>query len=806
MKITYLLLRNFKRFPLRDVEVFEHEFNSKLTMIIGANGSGKSTLISELSPLPTSKDSFSKDGYKEIHISKDNNVYRLICDYTKPSGDFYFFCNDENLNQSLNISTQRELAEKHFGITQTVHDILVGVEHFTDMSLLARKKLFSAITHLDIDTLIANYNSLKEELKNNEYMLKTQRLLLTTEQDKLKSTDEVTRLEEERSSLNRHVEYLLNIRERLAKYTTDQEVDNLICELNNLRDKYKAILTKYNTYLTSYPVVDYESNLKKFTQALARVESNLSDTYTRYDKLEKDIKILKMNNLSSIESLESELKTRETELLQIKSKLTMFNDYESDINQLNSDVYLLINSLKDVLLSIPKNEDKRFSKDRLEHLLTHKSKLLETYTELTNTEITTKETIASLQTHNHSTTCPKCAHSWIDSEVSCTLTSAKITLETTLTSKAKCALELETVNTEIDAIHSYIELYRQFANIRKTTYQSLRVFWDDAVGTELIFTDPQAIVSQIGNLSSQVSTLSQYQQVKRDIDTIRNNISYISSLETTNEKVILAEIDSLSYDIEKLLVEKAEITCRLKDIELSKRVYKACSDIEMSVNMTLNSLKNTSVSEAVKSVMDVIATELSMVRIRLVSIDTELSGIRSVKHTLDKYQSQISDLECKVNVLSALTTELSPKNGILAKSISSFLNIIIANVNNVLSSIWSYKMQLRVIDIENDSLNYKFKVEVDDKLVIEDIAKVSSGMKEIINLSFKLIIMKLLNLEGYPVYLDELGSRLDKHHRGKITDLVFRLLGSSQYSQVFLVTHLDMSYSLIKDVDVIELS
>lgn len=806
MKITYLLLRNFKRFPLRDVEVFEHEFNSKLTMVIGANGSGKSTLISELSPLPTSKDSFSKDGYKEIHITKDNNTYRLICDYTKSSGDFYFFCNDENLNQSLNVSTQRELAEKHFGITQTIHDILVGVEQFTDMSLLARKKLFSAITHLDIDTLIANYNNLKEELKNNEYMLKTQRLLLTTEQDKLKSTDEVSRLEEERSSLNQHVEFLLSLRERLVKYTTEQDIDSLVSEILTLNNKYKSILARYNTYLTSYPVVDYESNLKKFTKALAKVESSLSDAYTRYDKLEKDIKILKMNNLSSIENLELELKTKSSELLQIKSKLTMFTDYDVDINQLNSDVYLLINSLKDVLLSIPRNEDRRFSKDRLEQLLSHKSKLLETYSELTNTEISTKETIASLQAHNHATTCPKCAHSWIDSEVSCALSSSKNTLETTLSNKAKCALELETVNSEIEAIHSYIELYRQFANIRKTTHRNLRVFWDEVIGVDLVFTNPQAIVAQIGNLSSQVSVLSEYQQVHRDIDIITNNISYISSLETTNEKVILGEIANLSHDIERLLAEKMEITSRLKDIELSKRVYKACTDIEISVNMTLNSLKNTSVSEAVRSVMEVIATELSMVRIRLVSIETELSGVNSIKHTLDKYQSQISDLESKVNVLSALTTELSPKNGILAKSISSFLNIIITNVNNVLSSIWSYKMQLRVIDIENDSLNYKFKVEVDDKLVIEDIAKVSSGMKEIINLSFKLIIMKLLNLEGYPVYLDELGSRLDKHHRGKITDLVFRLLGSSQYSQVFLVTHLDMSYSLIKDVDVIELS
>ena len=114
-------------------------------------------------------------------------------------------------------------------------------------------------------------------------------------------------------------------------------------------------------------------------------------------------------------------------------------------------------------------------------------------------------------------------------------------------------------------------------------------------------------------------------------------------------------------------------------------------------------------------------------------------------------------------------------------------------------------MILKAINVESEVLNYKFKVEVEDKITIEDIAKVSSGMKEIINLSFKTLLYKLLKLEHYPVFLDEFGVKLDKVHRSKISELVFKMMNSNYYSQIFLITHIETSYAIFKDVEVLEL-
>lgn len=151
-----------------------------------------------------------------------------------------------------------------------------------------------------------------------------------------------------------------------------------------------------------------------------------------------------------------------------------------------------------------------------------------------------------------------------------------------------------------------------------------------------------------------------------------------------------------------------------------------------------------------------------------------------------------------------MAQELSPKNGLIAETVSQFLNTIIGRINALIASVWNYRMQLKVLDMEEDSLTYRFKVIVRDSLVIDDISKVSGGMKEIINLSLKVTLFQLLKLQGYPIYFDELGVKLDQHHRAKIADIVFKTIANPNYSQIFLITHMDMAYSAFKDTEVLE--
>lgn len=114
MRVTYLKLYKYKRFPLSSQEAFEHHFQKKLVMIVGPNGAGKSSLMGELSPLPPNKDDFHKGGYKEIRLDHKTQEYRLMADFTGNSPKYHFYVGEEDLNLSHNVTNQRELVFKSF--------------------------------------------------------------------------------------------------------------------------------------------------------------------------------------------------------------------------------------------------------------------------------------------------------------------------------------------------------------------------------------------------------------------------------------------------------------------------------------------------------------------------------------------------------------------------------------------------------------------------------------------------------------------------------------------------------------------
>ena len=112
------------------------------------------------------------------------------------------------------------------------------------------------------------------------------------------------------------------------------------------------------------------------------------------------------------------------------------------------------------------------------------------------------------------------------------------------------------------------------------------------------------------------------------------------------------------------------------------------------------------------------------------------NNYNNIKYTIDKYKKTIDDIQSNIKVLDIILNEISPKNGLIAKSVSSFLNIIIENINAIINTVWDYKMILKAINVEDEVLNYKFKVEVEDKITINDVNNCSSGMKKIINFAF----------------------------------------------------------------------
>ena len=150
---------------------------------------------------------------------------------------------------------------------------------------------------------------------------------------------------------------------------------------------------------------------------------------------------------------------------------------------------------------------------------------------------------------------------------------------------------------------------------------------------------------------------------------------------------------------------------------------------------------------------------------------------------------------------------MSPKSGLLAMGMSGFINDTLRKMNDIISKIWTYPLELLPCNVDDgENLDYRFPMRVGEDNIISDINIGSSAMKEIVDLAFRLVTMRYLQLDYYPVFIDELGAAFDEKHREAAFDLIKKMAESDDFSQLFLVSHYSDCYGSLSNVSTIILS
>lgn len=803
MKFTYLKLEKYKRFPLTNLEVFEKEFNSKMTMILGPNGSGKSSLISELTPLPASKDNFHKGGYKEIHISHENKQYRLISDFREHT-KFYFYCDDENLNLSTNVTMQKELVFQHFAITTAIHELLTGAENFTEMSLLGRKKLFHAITHLNIDTILSNYEKLKEQLKDNEFLHKTLTSQLVLEKHKLSDTNALETLKYKVTSYREHIDNLLSIRQEIYRFSHGSSIEESAEGLKNLELRKKDLYDRNYIYFVSYSVGTLTARLQTANNQLSVTEVSLKNLYGSLEKLLNEKKTLSLTNSKNIEQLQAEHDNLSTAINNRLNLVTVLKDQNFNLSETFSVLQILESSLPEILETLPSNPDRKYSKQLYNILNENKAVVLEKLNKLLEQHSVLRAEIRELENHKR-LDCPNCHHNWLPAEVDGRLSTLQTQLAAIEQERAANSELLKQLQIDIDEQVTYLTQLQLFMNLYSSTKNVAGQMWNVVSDRSLLHNEPTAILQVVRSAINDCNIYQAIGELTTRQNEIKDLIGRIKELTHTNQFSIDEEIISIEENIYAQQTKQEEIKIAIGDIKYATSIYATMARLDASIKLATSDLQEANMKHLANELMKEIDAELSLTKVSLLELEREISKQNMTESTVSRLEAQLEEIGEHVKVLKILTEELSPKNGFIAKTISNFLNVIINSINSVIAGVWDYKMVLKPINIDEDALNYKFKVEVEDRLVIDDIVKVSSGMKEIINLAMKITLYKLLRLDNYPIYLDEYGLKLDQQHRGKITDIIFKMINSNVYSQIFLITHIDMAFSYFKDTEVLEI-
>jgi hypothetical protein len=794
MVINKLVLFRYKRLFLSNIETIEYTPEHTIQVILGGNGQGKSSLLYMLTPTPPDlKKEFNEGGYKIIDIEHHGRNY-LLTSGGELGNKHSFVVDGIELNQGGTKTVQSELVKEHFDITVYTHSIILGTNKFTTMPANERKRMFSDISHIDYTFPIKLYNSLKQRHRDIVGGIKILQENILSYESNVVTAEEVRVYKENLSNLSLYIEHLIS----LYKHNVDRHI--------SVDEQYKTLesLNKEISKLYSSNSGLQTINLETIKSKISILESevlfyNEQSNFIK-DKLSNiDIKPSKSvyELTKEIDAIETELKNSAIEIDNIKLEQTPFILQVVEENYM--DTVAVLNELNDYRDLTMSNEDLVIFKTTIDNnslTITGKSnklKLLE-------------QEIAHLDKHNtdeHNISCDKCGNTWkynYDPKQHKLLIINKKTLEEELNK----LVELNTIN--INLYSRYLErkeILQKFNNITLAV-PVLRPVWlyllnglstEDKRNSVVIVNKLDGIIVKLKNLIILHTKELFLKELKKDLDNAMainkiiedNNLKNIEELE-----IKLSSYIKLTYSKQNEISEYKKVINQLSTLnKLHYDLRYNLKKLYVAKDVSIDQLRNTYITD--------LTTKLKQLQVEL---EQKISINNTYINKVEIGNNEIAMLVEKEKVLKLMVKEISPSEGLIAKSINSFLNNYIRDMNSIISKVWSYDIEILPSTISDGTdLDYKFPVRVDGSEIIEDVGKLSSSMQEIVDLAFKIVYIKYSKISNTPLILDEFARTFDKHHRVKAYDIIESLF-SSHFKQIFMVSHFESIYGRFTNSDV----
>jgi hypothetical protein len=176
------------------------------------------------------------------------------------------------------------------------------------------------------------------------------------------------------------------------------------------------------------------------------------------------------------------------------------------------------------------------------------------------------------------------------------------------------------------------------------------------------------------------------------------------------------------------------------------------------------------------------------------------------KSLVEDLEQQIAKLTIEEEAAKVLVRELSPTDGLIAEGLLGFIRKFVSQMNSLIRKIWAYPLVVQdcgVVGSAGAELDYKFPMKVQSKdNIVTDVSKGSTGMKEIVDLAFKVTAMMYLGLGESPLYLDEFGASFDEAHRSAASHVIKALMDQKPFTQLFMVSHYESTHGAFTNAEI----
>ena len=811
MKITYYESIGYKRFRLANITSFKYKPEQKIQLILGPNGCGKSSLIEDLVFLPAKHSDYEKDGKKVIEVEHRGNHYRLVSTFS-PSQRHVITKNDEELFSGSSPTVAREIIKQELGITVEIHELLIGVERFTDMSTGRRREWFTKLCEANYDYALKIYNKARETNRDSISALKRYKERLAVETSKIMSDDDRQLLEANRSIYEDSISVLMKNLHRVdhdANYYIEDN-DSLLKEIESLASRFKKLSFNIPPNTEGMSLSEYMEELSGIKSKIISMNAVNAEWVSRYSKLETVKNDLDKANIELSADKQKDIASLQSERIAIlddRQYGLSFSDPEESLSELES-IWQYFN---DTVAHLDPDTDRYYTEDNLNVTQEKISRLSLDIRQLDNKIAALSVDIKHMEHRRDGdhTQCPRCLHSWAngfdEKKYNHELNRLKL-LKKDLTDKEE---ESDLLNKKLVDIRERLHTYGQIRDIMSSK-PSLRSLWGHIGQHKYITTNPSKIPKLIADVAD---------DIKKDIKAklLEEKIKRASSLFDQLLAQKINSMDDLVKSMEEAEGKIEQCTKEIRSLSLERDKYQAIVDTMNTVTSIKNRLEDIRVEMAdnnlnatkslhYESISEAIAHNqllLSRTNKALNEANTQLSIVASINE-------EIIVLEKSVAASNLLIDTLSPINGLIAEGMTGFINKFVKELNMLISSIWTYPLQVVPCGLseENDNeLDYKFPILVSSSdNIVADINKGSRGIKEIINLVFTLVAMRYLGLSDHYIMLDEPGSSFDADHKSATVGLIKAIMEERNHSQLYLISHDYQQYGSMGNADFVVIS
>jgi DNA repair exonuclease SbcCD ATPase subunit len=411
-----------------------------------------------------------------------------------------------------------------------------------------------------------------------------------------------------------------------------------------------------------------------------------------------------------------------------------------------------------------------------------------------------------LQNHDRAE-CPKCNHVWFRGYDEPTHRRLLEDIENTSKLHQNASGELKKVREYIEKAKEYMELYRSYITITRAS-PNLEVFWKYLSDSSIVFDSPRQAVTKL-----EVFKQDLIQSVKiEDLKLKLQESLDLKMLLSRNQEVNFVKLQEESEKSDRELYRLNQTLRADKErLEAVKRLKSWLETYQLNIrsmqeNLDERDQQQSQLFEIFRR--EALNTCIQATQKELAVREQAISRIDIQKALVNNINEQVVEMTDKAQVLKMALVALSPSEGLIAQGLTGFINHFVAQVNSFIKKVWLYPMELVPITIDEDDtldLDYNFQVRINEDVVndpIPDISDTSSGMKEIIDLAFRIVSMQYLGLSDFPIYLDEFGARLDAAHRDSVHFAITNLLTSADFSQIYMISHYEQSYGSLANTDV----